>query len=217
VEYLWGFTLVLQVLHNGVHNCLNTCLYALWSTLILNLMHSILFFSGSVFDEFIAKWGEIVHKVDWTLANQVVERRNMINDYLRGRACIERARGGGLISGGVLILSFCAVLSFCVDFERFLLLWALLSYFLPFCLALPLFLPVVGFCGFPSSRWPSWAFLGFLGLLVVLHGVLDSNFKLCAFVVNGLIKGGDWETKWSVPWFDCDESLTWWGLNSNLG
>jgi hypothetical protein len=23
----------------------------------------------------------------------------------------------------------------------------------------------------------------------VLHGVLDSNFKLCPFVVNGLIKG----------------------------
>jgi hypothetical protein len=23
----------------------------------------------------------------------------------------------------------------------------------------------------------------------VLHGVLDLNFKLCAFVVNGLIKG----------------------------
>jgi hypothetical protein len=31
----------------------------------------------------------------------------------------------------------------------------------------------------------SWLF----GLLAVLHGVLDSNFKLCAFVVNGLIKG----------------------------
>ncbi len=31
-------------------------------------------------------------------------------------------------------------------------------------------------------------FLAF-GLLAVLHGVLDSNFKLCAFVVNGLIKG----------------------------
>jgi hypothetical protein len=30
--------------------------------------------------------------------------RNMINDYLRGRACIESVRG--LISGGVLILSF---------------------------------------------------------------------------------------------------------------
>jgi hypothetical protein len=26
-------------------------------------------------------------------------------------------------------------------------------------------------------------------LLAVLHGVLDSNFKLYAFVVNGLIKG----------------------------
>jgi hypothetical protein len=26
------------------------------------------------------------------------------------------------------------------------------------------------------------------GLLAVLHGVLDSNFKLCAFIVNGLIK-----------------------------
>jgi hypothetical protein len=37
-------------------------------------------------------------------ANRVVERSNMINDYLRGRACIERVRGE-LISGGVLILS----------------------------------------------------------------------------------------------------------------
>jgi hypothetical protein len=26
------------------------------------------------------------------------------------------------------------------------------------------------------------------GLLAVLHGVLNSNFKLCAFIVNGLIK-----------------------------
>jgi hypothetical protein len=45
-----------------------------------------------VFDEFIAKRGEYVHKVGTTLANQVVERRNMINDYLRGRACIESVR-----------------------------------------------------------------------------------------------------------------------------
>jgi hypothetical protein len=37
-----------------------------------------------MFDEFIAKGGEIVHKVGLTLANRVVERRNMINDYLRG-------------------------------------------------------------------------------------------------------------------------------------
>jgi hypothetical protein len=26
-------------------------------------------------------------------------------------------------------------------------------------------------------------------LLALLHGVFDSNFKLCAFIVNGLIKG----------------------------
>jgi hypothetical protein len=35
-------------------------------------------------------------------------------------------------------------------------------------------------------------FLSFLlasDLLAVLHGVLDSRFKLCAFIVNGLIKG----------------------------
>jgi hypothetical protein len=27
------------------------------------------------------------------------------------------------------------------------------------------------------------------GLLAVLHGVSDSRFELCAFVVNGIIKG----------------------------
>jgi hypothetical protein len=43
-----------------------------------DLMYSILFFSRFVFDEFIVKGGEIVHKVGRTLANQVVERRNMI-------------------------------------------------------------------------------------------------------------------------------------------
>jgi hypothetical protein len=78
--------------HNGVHNYLNTCLYALWSTLILNLMHSLSLFSQFVVDEFIAKGGKIVHKVDWTLANRVVERRNKINDYLRRGACIESVR-----------------------------------------------------------------------------------------------------------------------------
>jgi hypothetical protein len=31
-----------------------------------------------VFDEFLAKGGEIVHKVGRTLANRVVEGRNMI-------------------------------------------------------------------------------------------------------------------------------------------
>jgi hypothetical protein len=33
------------------------------------------------------------------------------------------------------------------------------------------------------------SFLLAFGHLAVLHGVLDSRFKLCAFVVNGLIKG----------------------------
>jgi hypothetical protein len=60
---------------------------------MLILMHIISFFSWFVFDEFIAKWGEYVHKVGRTLTNRVVERRNMINNYLRGRACIESVRG----------------------------------------------------------------------------------------------------------------------------
>jgi hypothetical protein len=56
-------------------------------------MHSISFFSRFVFDEFIAKGGECGHKVGRTLVNRVDERRNMINDYLRGRACIASVRG----------------------------------------------------------------------------------------------------------------------------
>jgi hypothetical protein len=48
-----------------------------------NLMHSIFSFSQVVFDEFIVKGGEYVHKVGITLANRVVERRNMINVYLK--------------------------------------------------------------------------------------------------------------------------------------
>jgi hypothetical protein len=58
------------------------------------LMHSISFFYRFVFDKFIAKGGEYEHKVGWTYANRVDERRNMINDYLRGRDCIENVRGG---------------------------------------------------------------------------------------------------------------------------
>jgi hypothetical protein len=46
-----------------------------------------------VFDEFITKGGAYGHKVDRTLANRVDERRNMLNDYLRGIACIESVRG----------------------------------------------------------------------------------------------------------------------------
>jgi hypothetical protein len=71
-------------------------------------MYSISFFSRFVFDEFIAKGGEYGHKVGRTLANRVVERRNMINDYLRGELALRVLRV-------VLILSVCA------DFEPFLL------------------------------------------------------------------------------------------------
>jgi hypothetical protein len=56
-------------------------------------MHSVSFFSQFVFDDFIAKRGEYGHKVGRTLANRVDERRNMINDYLWGKACIESVRG----------------------------------------------------------------------------------------------------------------------------
>jgi hypothetical protein len=51
-----------------------------------DLMHSISFFSRFVFDGFIAKGGEYVHKVRTTLANRVVERRNVINVYLKGES-----------------------------------------------------------------------------------------------------------------------------------
>jgi hypothetical protein len=54
-------------------------------------------------------------KLEELFANRVDVRRNMINDYLRGRACIESV-SGGLISGGVLFLSYC------VEFELFLAL-----------------------------------------------------------------------------------------------
>jgi hypothetical protein len=43
-----------------------------------DLIHIISFFSQIVFDEFIIKGGEIVHKISIILANRVVERRNMI-------------------------------------------------------------------------------------------------------------------------------------------
>jgi hypothetical protein len=120
----------------------------------------------------------------------------MINDYLRGRACNESVSGSWFQGS--------------VEFSNFELFFTLL-------LGLPLFMPFVSVAIFPSSRLPSWTFLGFFSLLAVLHGVLDLNFKLCAFCYQWTHQGGDWETKWSVPWFECDESLTWQGLNSKLG
>jgi hypothetical protein len=57
---------------------------------------------------------------------------------------------------------------------------------------------LLDFAAFHAFYWPLWfsffwmTFSSFslaFGLLAMLHVVLDSNFKLCAFVVNGLIKG----------------------------
>jgi hypothetical protein len=53
-----------------------------------DLMHSISFFSRIVFDEIIAKGGEIMHKVGKTLTNRVVERRNMIMPILGGELAL---------------------------------------------------------------------------------------------------------------------------------
>jgi hypothetical protein len=46
-----------------------------------------------MFDEFIIKRREYGHKVYRTLANRVDERKNMINDYLRGELVL-RVLGG---------------------------------------------------------------------------------------------------------------------------
>jgi hypothetical protein len=48
----------------------------------------------------LSKGESMSTKLVGLFANRVVERRNMINDYLSGRACIKSVRGE-LISGGV--------------------------------------------------------------------------------------------------------------------
>jgi hypothetical protein len=55
-------------------------------------------------------------------------------------------------------------------------------------LSLPLFFSFLAFAIF-FFYMTFLSFFGFFGLLAVLHGILDSIFKPCAFVVNGLIKG----------------------------
>jgi hypothetical protein len=74
-----------------------------------DLKHSISFFSQFVFNEFIAKGGEIVHEVDRTLANRVVERRNMIMSIKEGELAL-RVLGG--------VFEFCDLFAF----EPFLLI-----------------------------------------------------------------------------------------------
>jgi hypothetical protein len=75
-------------------------------------------------------------------ANRVVERRNMINDYLSGRDCIESVRGSvdafALVRAFLaflchfawLYLFLCRLLAFAV----FILLDDILDIFLAFCI-----------------------------------------------------------------------------------
>jgi hypothetical protein len=125
-------------------------------------------------------------------ANKVVERRNMINVYLRGRVCIESVRGSWFRGS--------------TNFELFLLFsWSCRFLYLLLVLRLLLLLDSLLelFVDCWSSSCASWG-VGF-------------EIQTLWFCCQWTHQGGDWETKWSVPWFDCDESLTWWGLNSNLG
>jgi hypothetical protein len=87
-----------------------------------------------------------------------------------------------LISGGVLILSIYCGLSFSCSSE---LLLALFCHFAWLCCFLCRLQTFAVFLLLDNHL----KFFDFLGLLAVLHGILDSNVKLCAFVVNGLIKG----------------------------
>jgi hypothetical protein len=85
----------------------------------------------------------------------------MINIYLRGRACIESD------------------------------MWSFyLSSSLPFWLGLPLFVPLLVLCLFLLLDGLLELSLAF-GLVAVLHGVLDSNFKLYAFRCQWTHQGGD--------------------------
>jgi hypothetical protein len=54
------------------------------------------------------------------------------------------------------------------------------------------------------------------GLLAMVHRVLDSKFKFCTFLLSLYSSRGRLRNQVAVPWFDCDESLTCRGLNSNL-
>jgi hypothetical protein len=69
-------------------------------------------------------------------ANWVVERRNMINDYLRGRDCIESVRGSVDLELFLTLLYhfawFCRFLCRLLTFAVFLLLDDLLELLLAF-------------------------------------------------------------------------------------
>jgi hypothetical protein len=102
------------------------------------------------------------------------------------------------------------ILSFSCSFELFFALlchFAWLYRFSYLLLAFTVFLLLDDllelFLALGSSNCASWD-LGF-------------ELQTLCFCCQWTHQGGDREIKWSVPWFDCDESLTWRGLNSNPG
>jgi hypothetical protein len=107
----------------------------------------------------------------------VVAKRNMINDYLWGRACVQFARGV-CFRGSFLILGFSC--SFCFGFELFFALF----------LCSALFVSIVGLAAFPLLDDFLELFLAF-DLLAVLIGALDSKFKFCAFCCECTHQGGE--------------------------
>jgi hypothetical protein len=83
-----------------------------------DLMHNISFFSRIVFDEFITKGGEIVHKVDRTIANRVVERRNMIMSTYGVEVAL-RMLGGICFRGSLEFLIFELFFALCLGLLLF--------------------------------------------------------------------------------------------------
>jgi hypothetical protein len=143
-----------------------------------DLIYSISFFSRFVFDAFIAKWGEYVHKVGRTLTNQVVKRRNMINIYLRRRVCIESVRGSlSLIQEDFDFELFFVFSSVCWLSCHLLVLWLFLL--LDDLLKL--------FFGIRSSSYASWS-LGFkIQTLCFLLSIYSSRGRLRNQVVSTFV------------------------------
>jgi hypothetical protein len=110
-------------------------------------------------------------------ANRVVERRNMINVYLRGRACTESIRGS-LILGEFLILSFS--FSFLWS-HRFSCILLALRFFLLLDNLLELIL------AFWSSTYASWGFRFELQTLCFLLSMDSSREILRNQVVSSLV------------------------------
>jgi hypothetical protein len=111
---------------------------------------------------------------------------------------------GSLFQRGVFVSFFSS------DFELFLALhchFGLVCRFSCLLLALRVFLLLDDILEFFLALWSSSC----------ASCVLDLKFKIYAFCCQCTHQGGDWEIKWSISWFDYDESLIYRGLNSNAG